>query len=70
MKIPEHANLEDILFILSLIANPPNRREHPLQDDPAGSFAFWFDGGAAEQHTGGGTHYYFSMHHTAARSHS
>jgi hypothetical protein len=53
-------SLVKLAEVLSLMVSPPNYRERPLPTDPPGGFAFWFDGGAAERHTGGGTRYTFS----------
>ena len=33
--------------LLSLIANPPNRRTKPLPTDPQDPAEFWFDGGTS-----------------------
>jgi hypothetical protein len=38
--------------ILQCIATAPNRREEPTAGDVAGTFDFWFDGGAASIRTG------------------
>lgn len=48
-----------IIRVLGLILNQPNRREQPLENDLDGHYSFWFDGGAGLMNTGGGTHYYF-----------
>lgn len=48
-----------IIRVLGLILNQPNRREQPLENDLDGNYSFWFDGGVGLMNTGGGTHYYF-----------
>lgn len=60
---PDHT--EQIIRVLGLILNQPNRREMPLSNDIDGSYSFWFDGGAGLMNTGGGTHYYFADGTTA-----
>jgi hypothetical protein len=60
MEISDRGGLVRVAHILGLIENPPNRRTRPLPGDPEGHYDFWFDGGAATLHTGGGTHYEFA----------
>ena len=51
-------DLEGISNILNLIANPPNKRKHPNENDLKGDYDEWFDGGAIKYVTGS-TRYYF-----------
>lgn len=57
---PKLDRTEQIIHVLGLMLNQPNRREQPLPGDLDGFYSFWFDGGAALMNTGGGTHYSFS----------
>ena len=47
------APLQAVARILTLIADPPQARVAPRAGDRPGSYAYWFDGGACRQHTGG-----------------
>ena len=46
---------DDVACILSLMADPPNLRDHPEEGDIAGDFHAWFDGGAVRNDTGSKT---------------
>lgn len=59
-KEPKADKTEQIIRVLGLILNQPNRREQRLESDLDGYYSFWFDGGAALMNTGGGTHYDFA----------
>lgn len=48
----ERVEVQTVADILRLIASPPNWRNRPTAEDRAGSFSFWFDGGAASVQTG------------------
>jgi hypothetical protein len=44
--------LPRIAHVLSVISDPPGRRERPQPGDLEGGYEFWFDGGASIHHTG------------------
>lgn len=46
------AELRCVADGLRCIAEPPNRRQSPVDGDIAGRFDFWFDGGACRAETG------------------
>lgn len=54
------ALLRRIAQILSLVANPPGRRDRRQPGDREGPYQFWFDGGAGAEITGGATQYSFA----------
>lgn len=52
-SLVERRSLVDrITRVLSAIGDPPGRRDQPRAGDLQGAYEFWFDGGAAIQHTG------------------
>ena len=48
----EPADLREVARILSLVADPPNRRARPAHGDLQGDHDEWFDGGAIAHVTG------------------
>ena len=52
-------NEASLVRILAAIAQPPNLRDRPLDDDPKGDFDQWFEGGTVRFLTGS-TEYQFS----------
>ena len=48
----EYVRVAEVAEVLAVIADPPNRREQPIDGDLEGRFDFWFDGGACEIVTG------------------
>lgn len=42
----------DVVRVLRLVAETPNRRKKPTVGDIAGQFDYWFDGGACRYVTG------------------
>lgn len=44
--------INDVLRVLFLITDEPNRRGRPIDGDLEGDFDCWFDGGARRDYTG------------------
>jgi hypothetical protein len=55
----DYVELTEVAAILARVCSPPNRRDRPQDGDLAGSFSFWFDGGACAEDTGGWSTYRF-----------
>lgn len=61
----EYIRVSEVADLLSLIADPPNCRDRPIEGDLDGDFDFWFDGGACKDVTGD-RRYVFKEGHKAS----
>ncbi len=55
----DRVNEREISQILSLIATPSDKRDHPVSEDIKGKFGHWFDGGAIQMAAGSCTYHFF-----------